>query len=118
MKAVAALKMHKIFPLKSTKLTEPIQNRVLGISSREEKELARSLRKKANPVYINWAVHEALNWQNEEIPAQIFHLHGNADKMFPINKIKADIVLPGGGHFMIMNKADEISKYVQDFLKH
>jgi pimeloyl-ACP methyl ester carboxylesterase len=116
MKLVAKLKLNKIFPLKSTKLTAPIQNKILGISTNDEKKLVYSLRKNANQVYINWAVNEAINWKNEQIPTQIFHLHGNADKMFPIKKINADIIINNGGHFMIMNKAAEISKHLQQIV--
>lgn len=46
MKAVAKLRLHKILPLGSSKLTEPIQNMMLGASSKEERQIASHYRKK------------------------------------------------------------------------
>src|SRR5436190_16440913 len=45
MKTVAALKLNKIVPLRSTRLTQPIQNRMLGVQTEEEKNLVACFRR-------------------------------------------------------------------------
>ncbi len=116
MKTVAALKLNKIVPLRSTRFTQPIQNKMLGVQSEEEKTLVASLRREVDLPYTNWAVHQAINWKNEWQLPNIYHIHGDKDNMFPIKNIKADYTIKDGGHFMIMNKADEVSNCINSIL--
>ena len=116
MKTVATLKLNKIVPLKSTRLTQPIQNKMLGIQSEEERTLVASLRRKVDLPYTNWAVNQAINWKNEWHHPNIYHIHGDNDRMFPIKNIKADYTIKSGGHFMIMNLATEVSTCINAIL--
>jgi pimeloyl-ACP methyl ester carboxylesterase len=118
MRTVATLKLNKIVPLKSTRLTQPIQNRMLGIESDEEKVLVQSLRRAVDLPYTNWAVNQAINWKNNWLHPNISHIHGDNDNMFPIKNIKADFIIKSGGHFMIMNRAAEVSAFINNVLKH
>ena len=117
MKAVATLKLNKIVPLKSTRLTQPIQNKMLGVQTDEEKTLVAGLRREVDLPYTNWAVNQAINWKNNLQQPNIYHIHGDKDNMFPIKNIKADYTIKGGGHFMIMNKADEVSTCINTILQ-
>lgn len=116
MKAVAKLRLNKIVPMQSTKLTQPVQNKMLGVVSADEKKLVASLRKAADLKYTNWAVNQAINWKNNWQHPAIFHIHGDKDNMFPIKYIKADYTIKNGGHFMIMNKAAEVSNCINAIL--
>ncbi|MBL0183131.1 MAG: alpha/beta hydrolase [Chitinophagaceae bacterium] len=117
MKAVAKLRLHKILPLGSSKLTEPIQNMMLGASSKEERQIASHYRKKVDISYTNWAVHEAINWKNDQEHPGTIHIHGDSDRMFPIKNIKPTFTIPNGSHFMIMNKAADISRCINSILQ-
>jgi esterase/lipase len=112
MKFVAKTRLHKIYSMKSYKITQPFQNLFLGATNQFEKDMANNYRKKANTTYVKWAVNEILNWQNTTIPTSIFHIHGKADKMFPLKKINADAIVTGGKHLMIVTKAEEVSGYI------
>lgn len=116
MKAVAKLRLNKVIPMQSTKLTQPIQNKVLGVVSADEKKLVASLRSAADLKYTNWAVNQAINWKNKWQHPAIFHIHGDKDNMFPIKYLKADFTIKNGGHFMIMNKAAEVSNCINNIL--
>lgn len=116
MKTVAKLKLHKIVPLRSTRLTEPIQNMMLGVQSQEEKTIASNYRKSVGLPYTNWAVNQALNWKNDWQHPRIYHIHGDKDNMFPIKNIKADFTIKNGGHFMVMNHAREVSDCINSIL--
>lgn len=116
MKIIAKTRLNKIYPMRPHKITAPLQNFMLGLLSKEEKEMVAESRKKADINYTNWAVNQAINWKNDSIPTKIFHIHGDHDKMFPINKIKADELIINGGHFMIMNMADRVSSAINRWL--
>ena len=116
MKTVAKLKLHKIVRLRSTKFTQPFQNRMLGVETEEEKTLVASLRREVDLPYTTWAVNQAINWKNDWQHPEIYHIHGDQDNMFPIKKIKANYIIKNAGHFMIMNRATEVSTCINSIL--
>ncbi len=119
MRAVAKLKLNKVVPLKRTsKFSEAIQNLFLGISTPEEKAVVAVSRKKDNKEYIYWAVNEVINWKNNWQHHSTFHIHGDADRMFPVKRVKATYIIKNAGHFMIMNRAEEVSGYINLIVNH
>jgi len=117
MKAAGRLKLNKMLPVKSNyKLSMPIQNYFLGVSTPEEKEVVAASRRAANTQYVQWAVDKVINWNSNWQHPAIIHIHGDADKMFPIKKINPTFIVKQGGHFMIMNKATEVSALIQQSL--
>lgn len=110
------LKLNRIFPMRSFKLIEPLENYNLGLETKEEYEMVRFYRKNIDINYSNWAINQILNWKNEWLPENLFHIHGNKDRIFPIKKIVADHIVNRGGHLMIMNKSDEVNQCVMTIL--
>jgi hypothetical protein len=43
-------------------------------------------------------------------PAGIFHIHGDCDKILPIQYTKPNAVVRNGSHFMVWTKAREVSR--------
>ena len=116
MKLAGRAQLNKIFPLRSFRLFEPIQNFNLGLETKTELELVREFRKNVGQQYTNWAANEILNWKNNWQPGNLFHIHGTRDHMFPIRNIKTKYVIPDGGHFMIMNRAEKVNKLLSEIL--
>lgn len=116
MRTAGILRLNRILPMRSFRLMEPIQNRNLGISTPEEIELVRSYRRNAPQAYMDWAINQVLNWRNHWHPECTFHVHGDADKLFPIGKISPTHIIKGGGHFMIMNRSTEVSAALTEIL--
>ncbi len=108
--------LHKMLPLRSFRLFEPIQNYNLGITNKTELDLVKEYRKNIGQQYTDWAANEIVNWKNDWQPKNLVHIHGTNDHMFPIKKIKADYIIQGGGHFMVMNKAAKINEVLKDIL--
>jgi pimeloyl-ACP methyl ester carboxylesterase len=116
MRRSGKLGLNKFFSMRAYKILEPIQNRILGVSTPDEKAMIRNYRKKEHIAYTNWAVNAALNWRNNWQPPVLFHIHGDNDKLFPIKNVSATHIVKGGGHFMIMNKAEEVSHFINAIL--
>jgi pimeloyl-ACP methyl ester carboxylesterase len=118
MKLAGFLRINKIVPVRqSFKITEPIQNKILGVNTKEEKMMINELRRNADKIYTKWAVNQVINWKNNWLHPAIFHIHGDKDYMFPIKTIKANYIVKNGGHFMIMNRAEEVSQHINHALK-
>lgn len=117
MMGAGKLRLNKIISMRSYKILEPIQNRFLGVKDKDEIEMVRNYRKNAPEIYTNWAINQVLNWKNNWQPPTIFHIHGDNDKMFPIRNVSPTHIIKGGGHFMIMNKAAEISECINGVIQ-
>jgi pimeloyl-ACP methyl ester carboxylesterase len=69
-----------------------------------------------NEIYLNWALHNLLYWENKEIMAKVTHIHGNKDEILPIKHIDDCISIEGGTHAMIIIKAKQISEIIENLL--
>ncbi|MDQ6757297.1 MAG: alpha/beta hydrolase [Bacteroidota bacterium] len=118
MRISGKLKLNKIFPMKSFKLIEPIEDYNLGIRTKEEKEIVDNYRKNINFVYSDWAINEILNWKNNSEVQNLYHIHGDNDRIFSIKNVKANHVITGGGHLMVMHKSDEVNACINSILKN
>ncbi len=68
--------------------------------------------------YFAGAIHCIISWDNKEIPENVVHIHGTADLILPYHKIvKCDYTISDGTHFMIEDRADEISAAINEELK-
>ncbi len=116
MKISGQFKLNRLTPAKPWKWLSRMENNFLGARGAEEGKLANEFREKIDPVYLRWAIEQVVTWQNESQPSSIYHIHGTDDKTFPINNIQATHIIKGGGHFMVMNRAEEISVLIADIL--
>lgn len=87
-----------------------------GKLNREEKQLVNYMLAKIDIPFNEWAVHQAIIWGNIHPVQNMIHIHGDADKIFPINYIRSCHKIKGGTHFMIINKAEEINKIIENEL--
>ena len=116
MRITGTLRLHKWAPIKSNRFTERADDRRMGIETMEDKNFVDHYRKNADPKYIEWAVDQIFNWKNTWIPENLFHIHGEKDRMFPLRNIKATHIIKEGTHIMILNKANEISACIEEIL--
>lgn len=54
--------------------------------------------------YLKWSLQQVLLWDRKNPDANVIHIHGDKDEVFPIKYIKNCHVLEGGTHIMIVNK--------------
>lgn len=83
-----------------------------GVNSKEQQERFLDMLQTAPKDYFKGAVHCIVSWKNKEYPENVIHIHGDKDQVLPHKKIKADYLIPGGSHFMIINRADEINAII------
>ncbi|MDP3313094.1 alpha/beta hydrolase [Lutibacter sp.] len=69
-----------------------------------------------NEIYINWAIHQALNWNPTRAIQNIAHIQGTRDHIFPSNYVKNPILISKGTHIMILTKAKEISAIITNLI--
>ncbi|MCD9855953.1 alpha/beta hydrolase [Epilithonimonas sp. JDS] len=111
------LKLNKLIPKSLFKKQNFITNWLFGIKTDSEKQLLKSILKDTDPNFFSWAINEIVNWKNEISPENIIHIHGNKDLIIPFKNVKADFVVEGGGHFMTVNKPEEIREIIFNSIK-
>jgi pimeloyl-ACP methyl ester carboxylesterase len=113
MKHVGRMGLNKLIPMRPYRFIQGIGDARLGVSNEEERNMVHAYRKAADPVYLDWAVDQVLNWKNHWQPDKLVHIHGDEDRIFPIQKVQPSYTIKNGTHFMVYNRAEEISRIIE-----
>ena len=89
---------------------------VMGIKTEDEKKLMKTLLADMDIELLKWSIQIITTWRSKASIENLVHIHGDADKLLPINSTKTDHVIKGGEHFMIYSKAEEISELLNRLL--
>lgn len=122
MKLCGKLKLHRLIPtgvlhdIRPLKLFEPIENYFLGAFTQDQKALVNEYRRKVNPHYLKWSVRQILDWKNEKAPENAYHIHGTADRVFPISKVNPTHSIEEGRHFMLYHKPESVSEILKEII--
>lgn len=84
--------------------------------SGENQDLFVSMLENTSPSFIRWAKYAILNWDNQTIPKNVYHITGDEDSIFPYKRIKGATIVKGGSHVMILDKANEINSWLKEIL--
>lgn len=109
-------KLNKLVPANLFRNANGLIYWFFGTHTYEEKRLLKIILKETDATYLKWAIDQVINWKNLETPKKIYHIHGTKDHVLPLPSGKIDKIIQGGGHFMLMNKADEVSSFLQQIL--
>lgn len=104
------LKLDKLIPGKATNSANMLTYWMFGIQNSSDKTLLKDILKSTDTHFSKWAISEILNWKRNTCPDNLIRIHGNQDRILPILNFKPKYILKHAGHFMIVNRAAEISK--------
>jgi hypothetical protein len=113
---IGKLRLHRLIPARMLMKPNPLTYWFFGASSVSDKQLLEQILLETNPKFFKWAIDKILCWSNTMPHEKIIHIHGTADRLLPYCNISCDFPVRSGGHFMILNKADIISKMLIDQL--
>lgn len=114
LKIAQKTKVYKLLPTKIFENFEDYEPYFLGNYLKKRAELYKMYLSVRDAVYLEWAIYNVLNWQQEKPLKNICHIHGNKDEIFPIKHIKNAIEIENGTHIMILNKAKNISEIIKN----
>ncbi|MBO3270072.1 alpha/beta fold hydrolase [Hymenobacter defluvii] len=108
--------VYKLVPPQLLKLLPRVGQWYFDISNGEAYQLFREILRDMEPVYTRWAIHRLLHWDSTDI-GQGVQILGTRDRVFPPGPSSVDYLIPGGGHFMVLTHAEEISVILNGMLK-
>ena len=69
--------------------------------------------RKMDSQHTDWAISNALSWRHHHPVKHLYHIHGDADRIFPVRYIHGPFIrIRGGSHLMLLNKGPEISRHI------
>jgi pimeloyl-ACP methyl ester carboxylesterase len=109
--------LYRLISPRLLKLQHRLSNVVFSLKGNEEKELLQTIMKDTDPAFLKWAVKAICTWKNKTVPERFVHIHGSADKMLPARYVQPTQWIEKAGHFMIHNRAAEISRLITESLR-
>lgn len=66
--------------------------------------------------YFKYCIGIIINWDSNEPPKSknVIHIHGTNDRLLLYNNVKADYTIKDGSHAMVVFRAEEINKIIED----
>lgn len=110
------LGLHKLLPTGLLKNSNFITNWFFGTSSAFDKQLLKQILIDTDPTFLKWAIDKITRWTNLTQTKNIFHIHGDRDKILPLSYVKCNSTIKNGGHLMTINKADELNNILRQQL--
>jgi len=112
------LKTHfyKLFPSKVLANFNKNSKYVVNDSLKRKASIIDKYLQVRDEKYLNWAIFNVLNWQQNNYLNNTIHIHGSDDFIFPIKYIENCIVIEGGTHEMILTKSKKINKILQEVI--
>ena len=83
-KLFQAVPIYKIIPEKLLTSTGFLIKPVFGNMSDADLWLFKDMLQNTTTTLLKWAMGAALNWDNETVPLNVYHIHGDADRVFPL----------------------------------
>lgn len=111
---IGRTRLLKILP---TKLFDPPRNISQTLFGAQNKKLLNSILDDTDLHFSKWAVNELANWKNEQRLEQVIKIGGSKDKLIPPADIENTFIIEGGEHFMIVDRADEVSRIINAYLR-
>jgi pimeloyl-ACP methyl ester carboxylesterase len=111
------LHIYKLLPYSLLNRPNPILRFAFSPISDEDYQLLKRIVADTDITFLKWAIKQILLWQRMKPAANLVHLHGTSDKIFPFPSNPDVIPVPNGGHFMIYNRAEEVSKILRQRLR-
>jgi pimeloyl-ACP methyl ester carboxylesterase len=102
------LKLNRLFPSSPPSF---VLFYSFGVKEKYEKELLMNIVRETDLIFLNWALAKIFIWRNDKLLRNVIRIHGTNDKLFPHQK--ADHLIEKGGHFMIVNRASEVSECIR-----
>ena len=114
-KFVRSLGLHKLVPSFLFKKTTALTYWFFGVKKDSDRRLLKKIIEETSGDFLKWSIDKILNWKNERRPINLFHIHGEKDKLLPCDLVHADVIIQNAGHLMVYTHSKDVS---EELIKH
>ena len=109
------IKVYFWFPFGLFKKNVKLTNKLFGIKGNAHQRIMHNVMEKTDTGFLRWAIRAILTWENAEtVPHN--RIHGTHDRILPLLKAEPDYLIDDGTHFMVVVKAGQISRIINEIL--
>lgn len=112
-KVAGFLRLQKIVPVRFIQHAALLK-RLFTKETPEDKKMLKQMIRKSDAQFIKWAMNAIVTWQNKELPANLFHIHGTRDEILPLRFTKPTHTISNSGHLMVLVRATEINQILNN----
>lgn len=109
-------KVHKLLPTGLVNNVELLAKYAFGETVIKRLDLYEQYLSVRDKYYIDWSIDQMVNWQQQEVLANLIHIHGDKDAVFPIGHIKDCIPVKNGTHTMIIHRARWFNEHLPSII--
>lgn len=111
------LGLYRIVPGALIKHANVFMTTYFGAKTPMDKKALKKLLEGTDITYFRWALNSIARWDNKEVPVKTIQIHGTADRIIRHRLVDPNYSIKGGGHLMVFNKADTISKIIMHYFQ-
>lgn len=115
-RVIGSTGIHKIIPASWMNPPMNIAYWFFGVKKKESKQLLKEIFADTDQVFLKWAIGVLLSKGEIVVPENVIRIHGTNDKLLPLRGREGVIEIKGGGHFMVIEQADEVGKELNKFI--
>ena len=90
---------------------------LFGASEPRHQNILRKFIADTDAGFLRWALKEIAKWNNVEKPDNMIRVHGSSDRLLGYSKKERVIIIKEAGHFMVMNRSEELSKVLNELIE-
>jgi len=103
-KVLKATKAYKLLPTQLASNLDLLAKFSFGNVIKKRIDLYKRFLSVNDKYYLDWAIEQVINWEQDEEIAEVIHIHGEKDLVFPRHHITNCITVKNGTHIMIIDK--------------
>jgi pimeloyl-ACP methyl ester carboxylesterase len=107
---IGSIGIHKIIPASWMNPPMSLAYWFFGVKRKENKNLLKEILDDTDKDFLKWAIGILLNKEDIVAPENLIRIHGTNDKLLPLRESKDVLTINGGGHFMVIEQAAEVSE--------
>jgi esterase/lipase len=104
MKLMKVTKAYKILPTQLVSNIHYLAKYAFGETVTKRVELYKKYLSVSDKRYLDWAIENVIEWDQEQPNPDAIYIHGDKDAIFPHSCNGNCIVIKGGTHIMVLNK--------------
>ena len=112
--------IHHLLPLNWIDDLEKLLLFVFGPSIKARVDTYKKYLSERDPDYLKWSINQIVNWKQIKYDKNIIHIHGEKDKVFPLNYLERNknfITIKNGTHATILRDSTWFSKNLPLIIK-
>lgn len=99
----------------TVRMSSPMLKFTLGGETKEDQALLRDMLDAIPADQLRIGAEAIIRWKGCPLPPSLLHIHGSKDRLMPLANIKDPVVVDGGTHFMVYDRAEEINKVLAPY---